>query len=200
MDSLSNIFIGSMRWKIREHSEKLERSREQGNIKREQGKIWKGARMKKCKGAGSKGRKCEGSREKGPPPNRASIKIGCKSLMTGPLCTHYADQNCSIDSNAYQYRSMPDQEYLIGIERYFGSMPGFWSAFDRLWSSSGIDQGSPVLLNCWLSWTEWWQNPIFFSRENYFFSKFATKWFRNMNMGWYFILSTNLSLTKISQI
>ncbi len=51
----SNTYIGSMRQEIREHSQKLKRSREQRKMKREQRKNEKGARMEKCKGAGSKG-------------------------------------------------------------------------------------------------------------------------------------------------
>ena len=38
-----------------------------------------------------------------------------------------AGQNWDIDPNADLYRSLPIKR-MIGIERYFGSMPGYWSA------------------------------------------------------------------------
>ncbi len=50
-----------------EQEEKLKRSREHRKMKKEQGKIKKGANGKKLKGAGSKRGNCKRSREHGPP-------------------------------------------------------------------------------------------------------------------------------------
>ena len=61
------IFIGSMPQKIREHWEKLKRSREQRKIKGEQKKNEEGARMEKYKGAGSKGENLKGTGSKDAP-------------------------------------------------------------------------------------------------------------------------------------
>ncbi len=59
-----------------EQEEKLKRGREHRKMKKEQGKIEKGAKGKKLKGAGSNRGNCKRSREHGPPLTEAQSSSG----------------------------------------------------------------------------------------------------------------------------